>query len=193
MALVVAHILVASVVTFDIRLNQARKFEGIDYGALPGWVTIFFCLQWFLWLAMAVLKPKWALLVFVVKLTQKVLPVLVAPAIAGEFDRPRRRASRVGRPDPQLVLALEMVVDSGEAEAIIVASKNKCLLLTDDKQARKVAKTLGVNVIGTVGMLIRVKQQGLIDVIKPVISSLESTGFYISSPLIPEALDIVGE
>ena len=53
-----------------------------------------------------------------------------------------------------LVAALEMIVDAGEAEAVALASEKDCLLITDDKQARSAAKRLGVNIIGTVGVVI---------------------------------------
>ncbi len=55
-----------------------------------------------------------------------------------------------------------MFVDTGEAEAIALASEKKCLLITDDKQARSAAKRLGVTVIGTVGILIRAKENDII-------------------------------
>ena len=60
-----------------------------------------------------------------------------------------------------LVMALQMVVDTGEAEAIALASEKNCLLISDDKQARAAAKRLGVSVIGTAGILIRAKQMAL--------------------------------
>ncbi|MGH9948690.1 MAG: DUF3368 domain-containing protein [Pyrinomonadaceae bacterium] len=120
-------------------------------------------------------------------------PVLIAPEIAREFGRRMPWAIYVSAPDPNEVVALSMLVDSGEAEAIAVAIENDCLLITDDKQARKVARSLDLQVIGTVGILIRAKQQGLIESIKPIIDSLEATGFHISRTLIREALEIVGE
>ena len=120
-------------------------------------------------------------------------PVLIAPAIAREFGRPIPWTTPVMAPDPHEVAALAMIVDTGEAEAIAVAVENSCLLITDDRQARNGARSLGLQVIGTLGILIRAKQQGLIGSIKPIIDSLESTGFHISQALIQEALQIAGE
>lgn len=120
-------------------------------------------------------------------------PIFIAPAIAMEFGKPIPWTNAVVSPDPHEVAALALMVDAGEAEAIAIAVEKNCLLITDDKQARKVARSLGLRVIGTVGILIRAKRQGLIQSIKPIIESLESTGFHISGPLIEEALLIAGE
>lgn len=92
-----------------------------------------------------------------------------------------------------LVMALQMVVDAGEAEAIALASEKNCLLISDDKQARAAAKRLGVSVIGTAGILIRAKQNGIISVIKPILDNLELNNFFISRALREEVLRIVGE
>ena len=92
-----------------------------------------------------------------------------------------------------LVAALQMTVDAGEAEAIALASDKNCLLITDDKQARAAAKRLGVSIIGTVGILIRAKQNGIISEIKPILNALDENEFRISRALREEALKIVGE
>jgi uncharacterized protein len=92
-----------------------------------------------------------------------------------------------------LAAALQMVVDSGEAEAIALASEKNCLLISDDKQARAAAKLLGVSVIGTVGILIRAKQNGVIAEIKPILDALAANDFFISRALREEALKIAGE
>jgi len=72
-----------------------------------------------------------------------------------------------------LVAALRMIVNAGEAEAIALASEKSCLLISDDKQARSAAKRLGVAVIGTVGVLVRAKQSGVVTAIKPILDDLE--------------------
>ncbi len=92
-----------------------------------------------------------------------------------------------------LVAALQMTVDAGEAEAIALASEKNCLLITDDKQARAAAKRLGVNIIGTVGILICAKQNGIVSEIKPILDALDENKFRISRALREEALKIAGE
>lgn len=74
--LTIVYFLVASVVTLDIRLEQAKKFEGVDYGTLPSWTNIFWLLQWCIFIVLAILNWKYALIIFVVKFVLKILPVL---------------------------------------------------------------------------------------------------------------------
>lgn len=92
-----------------------------------------------------------------------------------------------------LLNALKLTVDDGEAEAIALALEKNCKLLSDDKQARSIAKKLGLQVIGTIGVLIRAKQTGLINLLKPILDDLENNGFRMSESLKQEALEIVGE
>lgn len=86
-----------------------------------------------------------------------------------------------------------MAVGPGESEAIALAVEIERQLITDDKQARAAAKRLGVSVIGTVGLLIRAKNAGLVKEIKPILDSLETNKFYLSQALRAEAIDIAGE
>jgi predicted nucleic acid-binding protein len=92
-----------------------------------------------------------------------------------------------------LVNALKLSVDNGEAEAIALALEKNCKIILDDKQARSVAKKLGLEIVGTIGMFIRAKQNNLIDSLGTVLDELENNGFRMSKNLKAEALKIVGE
>ncbi len=52
------------------------------------------------------------------------------------------------------------MVDDGEAEAIVLAYEKQWKIILDDRQARKIAKRLGVPMIGTVGIVVQAKQHG---------------------------------
>jgi uncharacterized protein len=119
--------------------------------------------------------------------------VIIPPEVEREFDRSFEWLKVENLTSNLLAAALQMVVDAGEAEAIALASEKNCLLISDDKQARAAAKRLGVNVIGTVGVLIRAKQNGIISEIKTILDNLESNDFFISRALREEALKIAGE
>ena len=119
--------------------------------------------------------------------------VMIPPEVAREFGGTFAWLKVENLANHLLAVALEMVVDAGEAEAIALASEKNCLLITDDKQARAAEKNLGVNFIGTIGVLIRAKQNGIIKEIKPVLDALESKDFRISHTLRGEALKIAGE
>jgi uncharacterized protein len=79
-----------------------------------------------------------------------------------------------------LVNALRTQVHDGEAEAIALALEiADSILILDDKKARAIAKRMGLKVIGTIGMIIKAKQQGIISEVTPILISLQQTGFHI--------------
>ena len=97
-------------------------------------------------------------------------------------------------PPPEGVSALSILVDRGEAEALALAQiiPNSIVLL-DDAQARRVAERLGIPRIGTLGILRRAKNLGLIDKVKPYIERLEASGIYIHINVIKAVLSDLGE
>jgi predicted nucleic acid-binding protein len=93
-----------------------------------------------------------------------------------------------------VVATLKTQMDAGEAEAIALAMElGDVLLILDDKKARRVAQQIDLKVIGTVGMLLRGKRQGVITEIKPLISALLQADFRISAAIVQEALRLSGE
>jgi predicted nucleic acid-binding protein len=82
----------------------------------------------------------------------------------------------------------------GEREAILLAQEKKAVLLTDDGLGRSVAKSLGLEVTGTLGVLIRGKRRGHLREVRPLIERLKrETNFRMSTGLQEDALRIVGE
>ena len=120
-------------------------------------------------------------------------PIMIPPEVEREFGVGFLRLQTETLTSSSLIAILKLIVDAGEAEAIALASEKGCRLITDDKQARSVAKSLGVPVIGTVGVLVRAKQSGVIVALKPVLEDLERNSFFISTALHEEALKLVGE
>jgi len=93
-----------------------------------------------------------------------------------------------------LVIALRQTLDNGEAEAIALATElHPESVLLDDKLARQMARRLGVPVTGTLGVLLRAKQVGLIVELQSLITRLQSEGdYYIDPGLIERALLAAG-
>ena len=84
---------------------------------------------------------------------------------------------------------LETQVDWGEASAIALAKEKDCpLLLLDDLKARKLASKLNLRFTGTLGVIHKAKQIGVIEKVKPIIEKLLSTNFRISDNVIAELL-----
>jgi hypothetical protein len=92
-----------------------------------------------------------------------------------------------------MINSLKLMVDDGESEAIALAYELGYRLVVDDKQARNIAKRLDIEIIGTVGILVKAKQLGLIDQLLTILEALENKGFYLSQSLKTEALILVGE
>ncbi|MCE4608222.1 MAG: DUF3368 domain-containing protein [Caldisphaeraceae archaeon] len=67
------------------------------------------------------------------------------------------------------------------------------LLIIDDLKGRKLARRLGLKIIGTLGLFKTMKLKGLIEEIKPVIEKLRKKGFYLSNDLIDRLLRDMGE
>ena len=86
-------------------------------------------------------------------------------------------------------------MDKGEAEVMALGVEKKdSVLILDDKKARMIAKeALDLKITGTLGILIKAKQQGLIPSLKEVLTKLEKSNFRISKVLQKEALKLVGE
>ncbi len=82
----------------------------------------------------------------------------------------------------------------GELEAIALYKElDADLLLIDDNRAKKYASVNGVRVIGTLGLLIKAKEKGLIDKIEPYLNKLIESDVYISKKLIYKVLELANE
>ena len=79
---------------------------------------------------------------------------------------------------------LKLEVDPGEASAIALALENPgSRIILDERKGRSVAKRLGLKVTGTIGIIIKAKDQGLIQSGKEILAKLEEHGFWLSEKL----------
>ncbi|MHB2151039.1 DUF3368 domain-containing protein [Calditrichota bacterium LG25] len=93
-----------------------------------------------------------------------------------------------------LVSSLNTQIDDGESEAIALAMEEEnVFIVLDDKKARRIAKQLGLKVIGTVGLLLRAKKRGIVTEIKPILDALQEVDFRIGETLYQEALRLAKE
>ena len=93
----------------------------------------------------------------------------------------------------EMTALLEKLIDKGEAEAIVLARELNVTLLIDDAKARKYAKLLNIEVIGTLGLLKIAKRRGLVRSVKKVINSMLAVGYYIEDKLVRKILKDIGE
>jgi len=94
---------------------------------------------------------------------------------------------------PELVGVLEILVDTGEAEAIALSLERSLAILIDDLRGRRVARRLGLVVVGSLGVLALAKKRGLIPEVRPYVSRLRSSGCYLSDELVETFLRRLGE
>ncbi|GAA4399139.1 DUF3368 domain-containing protein [Nibrella viscosa] len=95
----------------------------------------------------------------------------------------------------QTVEHLLVDMDAGEAEALTLAQEISAdVVLMDDHAGRRIAQELGIPVIGTLGILLAAKEEGLIPAIRPVLVDLtEQTKFWVSESLLNSVLKQANE
>jgi uncharacterized protein len=86
-------------------------------------------------------------------------------------------------------------LDRAEAEAIALADEMAgSMLLLDELEGRRLAKQAGLSVVGTLGVLLRAKNNGTIPALKPEIDALRAkANFFVSQKLEAQILSAAGE
>jgi uncharacterized protein len=94
-------------------------------------------------------------------------------------------------------LAVDMLLgelDLGEAETIVRARElNIDWALMDEKKGRRKLAQLDMPKIGTLGILLKAKQVGLLSAVQPEIERLRRQGFSISQSVVEAVLQQAGE
>ncbi len=86
--------------------------------------------------------------------------------------------------------ALNLILDQGEASSIALCLENaESVLIIDEKKGRRIARELGLKIIGTLGIILTAKEKGLIDSIEDILEKLENADFRISPTLKTKILD----
>ncbi len=121
--------------------------------------------------------------------------IYTTPQIAREFGQSLPNWVIVQEPATlSAIKKLNEYVDLGEASAIALAIEiNSDYIIIDDLAARKYAEKLGLNVKGSMGLLVSAKQKQLVPAIKPFLDEIEKTNFRVSKALIKSLLRDVGE
>jgi predicted nucleic acid-binding protein len=121
-------------------------------------------------------------------------PITIPPAVQSEVGISAPWLTIQAPQNRGIVQSLQTQIDEGESEAIALAMElGDVFVILDDLSARRVAQQLHLKVIGTTGMLLRAKQQGIIPEIKPILDALTTANFRISAPLIQKALELANE
>jgi predicted nucleic acid-binding protein len=123
--------------------------------------------------------------------------LVVPPAVAREIAPSVPRQSWIVERQPTQPLAPQVLrarLGGGESEAISLALEQRAeRVLVDEKAARHLAQALGLNVIGTLGVLVAAKRKGMIPTVRPLVEALLEKNFWISPQLVERALSDIGE
>ena len=89
---------------------------------------------------------------------------------------------------------LELQLDKGESSAIALAMEiENCTIILDDYKARKVAQKLNISITGTIGVIVKAKQLGIIKSVQPILEKIRNSNFRLSKELENQALSLSNE
>ena len=88
---------------------------------------------------------------------------------------------------------LDGILDSGESEAIVLAKELQCILLIDEKKGRTIAKTMGLDIIGLLGVLILNAKREAITRAEAIeiLNTIKHEKFRVSKKLEEHFLDVI--
>ncbi len=95
--------------------------------------------------------------------------------------------------DTEAVARMRFWLDQGESEAIVLAQARNEPLAIDERRGRRIATSLGVQITGTVGILLAGKQLGLVELVTPLLDQLISRGVRLSASLYESARRLAQE
>ena len=92
------------------------------------------------------------------------------------------------------VKLLNETLDLGESEAIALAKEIKAdVLIIDEKSGREQAESMGIKIVGVIGILLLAKRKNIVISIKPYLDHLRCSGFRIGPQFYDRALELANE
>lgn len=118
--------------------------------------------------------------------------------MGGPPNDPARQAIESGWAErlpgnPQHPVAVEWGLGAGETSVIGAAVDCRALgAVLDDRAARSAARTLGLRIIGTLGIIVEARRRNLIGSARGVLDELRRSGFYLDERFVARALATTG-
>ena len=115
--------------------------------------------------------------------------VIITPQVAAEYGELLPSWITVKAvEDTQKVVAYNQYIDLGESSSIALAMETESsLVILDDFEARQFAMSLGLEITGTLGVLIQAYKRGFITDFHSIIGKLRPYGFLLP----PNAEDLI--
>jgi len=116
--------------------------------------------------------------------------IITTPEVLGEFGKPLPGWIIIEPvKDKKYQRFMEAQLDLGESSVIaLAAEKGDAILILDDLRARKLSNRLRLKYTGSLGVINKAKEIGVIDKIRPLIDKLIKTDFRISDKVIDDLL-----
>ena len=111
--------------------------------------------------------------------------IMITEEVLYEFGKPVPSWIQVYKvQDRKCLKILNSIVDLGEASTIAFCTEQEnSTMILDDLKARKLAKKLDLPFTGTVGVLLKVKEKGIVTSMETILESLKNQGFRISKDI----------
>jgi len=90
----------------------------------------------------------------------------------------------------ELFNSLQMILDIGESEAIALAQEMNLAIIIDEKKGRKIAKNMGIKVIGLLGVVYLNAKKGFLSKsqAREFLNKAISNGYRISNKMVEDVL-----
>lgn len=121
--------------------------------------------------------------------------LVVTNIVSLEYGGPLPTFIQIQNPENKNVFnSILSNLDEGEASSIALAVEiPNSLLIIDEKKGRKVALDLGLNIIGTLRIILEAKNKGHITSVREVLDLLKSHKFRFSNSVTHEILKLANE
>lgn len=114
--------------------------------------------------------------------------IILPEAVISEFGTPSVSCYAIKKVEGSLIklLMTDLNLGKGESEVIALSKDTGVRIIIDDLKARKIAETLGLNITGTIGILLKAEKLGLIESAYAKARELKDKGFYVSDELLED-------
>ncbi|KQM66040.1 hypothetical protein ASE74_09115 [Pedobacter sp. Leaf216] len=119
--------------------------------------------------------------------------IITTTTIASEFGSPLPEWIEIRTPK-NISFQNSLDIDAGEASAIALAMESEnTLLILDDNKGRKAAERFNLVYTGTLGIILKAKNYGLITSVKPIFQKIQQTNFRFSKKVLDEIYLLANE
>jgi predicted nucleic acid-binding protein len=117
--------------------------------------------------------------------------IYITQEIKAEFNEKLPKWIKVISVNKEKLIKFSKMLDIGEASAIALAIENpNSTLILDDRKGRKIAQKYNIEIIGTIGLLLKAEKSGAIKDAFPIIMQMINNGFRISSAVLDKLIKI---